>query len=276
MKKQVKIWGLIAIMLFLTMGFASCYKHKIYEKGYWQYIVVGKNSLFPKNKDDIEVAIVGLTESGKEQEALDVPRTIDGMEVSSFGHRRSRYEIESEKLKRLYIHDNIERIDYPSLYYFYFNNVKWECGEFPYEFKIIYSGYDEPIHYDWHIKTYIYMELYDEINKKYKEELAYKEELESYKYYWENESYYWFEVEFAPANVAFMNNYSEEINKGYYRADDIENGEKITEPPAPEREGYIFTGWYTEAEAINLWDFDNRIDMSDGEELRLYAGWRAI
>ena len=77
------------------MGFASCYKHKIYEKGYWQYIVVGKNSLFPNNKDDIEVAIVGLTESGKVQEALDVPRTIDGMEVSSFGHRRSRYEIES-------------------------------------------------------------------------------------------------------------------------------------------------------------------------------------
>lgn len=158
-------------------------------------------------------------------------------------------------------------MDYQSLYYFYFNNVKWEHGEFDYEFKIIYSGYAE-LNYVYHLnpKIYIYKDLYEEIDIKYRELVG---ELEP------GESYY-HEAIFTPANIAFMNNYSEEINKGYYRADDVENGEKISEPPAPEREGYIFTGWYTEAEAINLWNFDNRIDMSDGEELRLYAGWRAI
>lgn len=272
MKKKIKVWSLIAVIIFLMMGFASCqiFKRKIHEDGYWQYMVISGYS-----KDSREVAIVGLTESGKEQEALDVPRTIEGMKVTSFGYTKGSffmgggyYKIESENLKRLYIHDNIEHIFYSSLYYFYFNNIEWECGEFPYEFKIIYSGYDEPNHYDYHIKTYIYKELYDEINKKY------KEELKNYGDYEEKESYYWFEVEFAPANVAFMNNYSEEINKGYYRADDIENGEKITEPPVPERDGYIFTGWYTEAEAIKLWDFDTQVDILDGEELKLYAGWR--
>ena len=267
MKKEIKVWSLIAVIIFLTMGFASCqiFKRKIHEDGYWQYIVIGGNS-----KDSREVAIVGLTESGKEQEALDVPCTIKGIKVTSFGYAGSHYKIESENLKRLYIHDNLEHMDYQSLYYFYFNNIEWVHGEFDYEFKIIYSGYTEPDYY-WD-----YKELYTEIDKKYKEELEYKEELDNYGDYGENESYYWFEVEFAPANVAFMNNYSEEINKGYYRADDIENGEKITEPPVPERDGYIFTGWYTETEATNLWDFDTQVDMSDREELRLYAGWHAI
>ena len=244
-----------------SMAFCQI-KRKIHEDGYWQYIVIGGNS-----KDSREVAIVGLTESGKEQEALDVPCTIDGMKVTSFGYGGSSYKIESENLKRLYIHDNLEHMDYQSLYYFYFNNIEWECGEFPYEFKIIYSGYTE-LNYvnQLNPKIYIYKDLYEEIDKKYRElvgELGPGE-------------FYCHEAIFTTANVAFMNNYSEEINKGYYRADDIENGEKISEPPAPERKGYIFTGWYTEAEAINLWNFDTHVDMSDGEELKLFAGWRAI
>lgn len=76
-----------------SMAFCQI-KRKIHEDGYWQYIVIGGNS-----KDSREVAIVGLTESGKEQEALDVPCTIDGMKVTSFGHVRSSYKsykIESE------------------------------------------------------------------------------------------------------------------------------------------------------------------------------------
>ena len=254
---------IVFILSLMTIVLAFCQiKRKIHEDGYWQYIVIGGNS-----KDSREVAIVGLTESGKEQEALDVPCTIKGIKVTSFGYGGSSYKIESENLKRLYIHDNLEHMDYQSLYYFYFNNIEWECGEFPYEFKIIYSGYTE-LNYvnQLNPKIYIYKDLYEEIDKKYRElvgELGPGE-------------FYCHEAIFTTANVAFMNNYSEEINKGYYRADDIENGEKISEPPAPERKGYIFTGWYMEAEAINLWDFDTQVDMSDGEELKLYAGWRAI
>lgn len=262
MKKKIRVWSLIAVIIFLMMGFASCqiFKRKIHEDGYWQYIVIGGHS-----EDGGEVAIVGLTESGKEQEALDVPRKIKGIKVTSFGYAGSRYKIESENLKRLYIHDNIEHIFYSSLYYFYFNNIEWECGEFPYEFKIIYSGYDEPDYVShYYFTIYIYKDLYEEIDKKYKELVG---ELGPGEYYIHTRL-------FALANVAFMNNYSEEINKGYYRADDIENGEKISEPPVPERDGYIFTGWYTEAEAIKLWDFDTQVDILDGEELKLYAGWR--
>lgn len=266
MKKKIMLWGLITVMLFLTTGLVACnIDYKIYEDGYWQYIIIGKNNVYsPKNPDDREIAIVGLTESGKEQTSLDVPRTIDGMDVTRIGYSKRSlimegggdYKIESSNLERLYLHDNIKQIYTNALYYFYLNNLLWEDGLFPYCFKILYCGMIPFDITNGTPKIFIYKELYNEIN------LA--------------EAYHWTKTFLSISNVAFMNNYSEEINKGYYRADDIENGEKITEPPVPERDGYIFTGWYTETEATNLWDFDTQVDMSDREELRLYAGWHAI
>lgn len=264
MKKKIMLWGLITVMLFLTTGLTACNEqHKIYEDGYWQYIVIGKNTYFPKNAEDREVAIVGLTEIGKEQTSLDVPRTIDGMDVTHIGYyKRSlimegggNYKIESPNLERLYLHDNIKQICTNALYYFYSNNLLWEDGLFPHCFKILYCG-TIPFNLTNGIpKIFIYKELYNEIN------LA--------------EAFHWTKTFLSISNVAFMNNYSAAVNRGYFRAEDVESGEKIPEPPVPEREGYVFTGWYTETEAINLWDFDTKAEILDGEELRLYAGWQA-
>ena len=252
-------------MLFLTTGLVACnIDYKIYEDGYWQYIIIGKNNVYsPKNPDDREIAIVGLTESGKEQTSLDVPRTIDGMDVTRIGYSKRSlimegggdYKIESSNLERLYLHDNIKQIYTNALYYFYLNNLLWEDGLFPYCFKILYCGMIPFDITNGTPKIFIYKELYNEIN------LA--------------EAYHWTKTFLSISNVAFMNNYSTENNRGYFRAEDVESGEKIPEPPAPEREGYIFTGWYTETEATNLWNFDTHVDMSDDEELRLYAGWQA-
>ena len=258
MKKKIMLWGLITVMLFLTTGLTACNEqHKIYEDGYWQYIVIGKNTYFPKNAEDREVAIVGLTEIGKEQTSLDVPRTIDGMDYkrSLIMEGGGNYKIESPNLERLYLHDNIKQICTNALYYFYSNNLLWEDGLFPHCFKILYCG-TIPFNLTNGIpKIFIYKELYNEIN------LA--------------EAFHWTKTFLSISNVAFMNNYSAAVNRGYFRAEDVESGEKIPEPPAPEREGYVFTGWYTEAEAINLWDFDTKTEIPDGEELRLYAGWQA-
>jgi hypothetical protein len=167
------LWGLITVMLFLTTGLTACIqKHKIYEDGYWQYIVIGKNTHFPQNSEDCEVAIVGLTEIGKEQTSLDVPRTIDGMDVTHIGYyKRSlimegggNYKIESPNLERLYLHDNIKQICTNALYYFYSNNLLWEDGLFPHCFKILYCG-TIPFNLTNGIpKIFIYKELYNEIN----------------------------------------------------------------------------------------------------------------
>ena len=61
-EKKIMLWGLITVMLFLTTGLVACnIDYKIYEDGYWQYIIIGKNNVYsPKNPDDREIAIVGF------------------------------------------------------------------------------------------------------------------------------------------------------------------------------------------------------------------------
>ena len=47
-------------------------------------------------------------------------------------------------------------------------------------------------------------------------------------------------------------------------------GEKITKPVSPTRNGFTFEAWYKEKETINLWDFENDIVTDD---ITLYAKW---
>lgn len=47
------------------------------------------------------------------------------------------------------------------------------------------------------------------------------------------------------------------------------SGEPVAEPEAPTRDGYAFTGWYTDAEATTAYDFTSPVN----ENLTLYAGW---
>ncbi len=49
----------------------------------------------------------------------------------------------------------------------------------------------------------------------------------------------------------------------------VEEGQCATRPADPTREGYLFIGWYTDAECTDLFDFDTPI-MSD---ITLIAGW---
>ena len=50
-------------------------------------------------------------------------------------------------------------------------------------------------------------------------------------------------------------------------------GELLEVPEAPTREGYRFTGWYTDAACFELCDTENRtIEM----DMTLYAGWEKL
>jgi hypothetical protein len=69
----------------------------------------------------------------------------------------------------------------------------------------------------------------------------------------------------------------------FYWSDDIEIGERInTLPPIPEREGYIFDGWYSDLEFINKWDFEEDMPFptleeyiynEDGPDFALFGRW---
>lgn len=50
-------------------------------------------------------------------------------------------------------------------------------------------------------------------------------------------------------------------------------GELLDEPESPSREGYIFTGWYTDSGCYELWDVKNDTIQSD---MTLYAGWQKL
>lgn len=49
----------------------------------------------------------------------------------------------------------------------------------------------------------------------------------------------------------------------------LSNGEKAAEPTVPVKEGYIFTGWYTDKECTTLYDFSAPVTA----DITLYAGW---
>ena len=50
-------------------------------------------------------------------------------------------------------------------------------------------------------------------------------------------------------------------------------GELLKMPEPPTREGYRFTGWYTDASCFDLWDTENKVIE---EDVTLYAGWEKI
>ena len=53
----------------------------------------------------------------------------------------------------------------------------------------------------------------------------------------------------------------------------VNHGEKVTEPTAPTKTGYIFFGWYKESGCTNAWYFDSDTVTSD---VTLYAGWTIL
>ena len=222
--------------------------------GDFLYINVGENSRFQDTEDE-SVAIIGFTNEGLEKEVLDIPREINGKPVHYIGLRdegflRSydSYHVYSENLRKIYIHDNIKEIAY-----FYGSEVDVMCCSYDFDVKSEGEVFVK--------KIYVYAETYAENT---------------------------YSDEFAPANIVFMNNYSAEVNGGYYRLDNVAYCEKVHIPPAPEREGYMFGGWHKEPECISEWDFETdtlpeeKTEINeDGEEEMiyqetvLYAKWTA-
>ena len=89
--------------------------------------------------------------------------------------------------------------------------------------------------------------------------------------------------DYSPANVSFRYNYAGAPNDGFYWIDDLDDELIGYIPPAPEREGYMFGGWYKEPACINAWNFavdkipaqlrDEDRTYIEYKETCLYAQW---
>lgn len=83
----------------------------------------------------------------------------------------------------------------------------------------------------------------------------------SYNYYYVD-----YTLTIDSCSVTFDNNYL-----GAEKADVVEliSGMKASKPAEPRREGYTFTGWYTDEACSELYDFSTEVTG----KLTLYAGW---
>lgn len=72
-----------------------------------------------------------------------------------------------------------------------------------------------------------------------------------------------------PCEVSFDGNYDD---AAAYASQTVNSGQKVKEPDAPLREGYVFLGWYQDAGLTQEWDFDkDKVSAA----VTLYAGWDA-
>ena len=51
-------------------------------------------------------------------------------------------------------------------------------------------------------------------------------------------------------------------------------GDKVAKPADPTKEGYTFSGWFTDEDCTKAYDFDAAVDGTQ-PEFTLYAGWKA-
>ncbi|WP_164848607.1 InlB B-repeat-containing protein [Paenibacillus sp. DCT19] len=68
-----------------------------------------------------------------------------------------------------------------------------------------------------------------------------------------------------PYTISFESNEGSVVD-----AQTVNEGTKAMAPVAPEREGYVFSGWYSESELMNAYDFTSMVVTGD---LTLYAKW---
>ena len=241
--KHVTVFTAIIFLFFVIAPSCKACNEPLEEfsDGYFRYVVVGEESRFADRGGRHVIAIIGFTELGLQQEVIDIPREIDGKPVMFIGYddnlRPWFFIVETGNIKKLYIYDNIKN-------FIYFTGI---------ETNIMCCSVNDKF------STY---------NDHYKNAYFYGSLIETHKITEE--------LDVSAANVVFINNYSTEDNYGYCGLDNVEEGEKIHKPLDPERSGYEFTGWYTEPECENLWDFDTVPVIEEDSEFRLYASWREI
>lgn len=63
------------------------------------------------------------------------------------------------------------------------------------------------------------------------------------------------------------------LGGNYILNQSIEEGQKVLVPTVPSKEGYTFTGWYSDKECSQLWDFNASTIYADTV---LYAGWQKV
>ena len=246
-KDAVRKVGLMTIVILLLVStlfvFAGCnYEAKSYRKDetffeteLFACILVGPK----KNK----VQICELTQLGLEQEELVIPKEINGYKVSDFGYGGfSSLNLHTAQPKKVFLPYGLTIHRSSHLF--------WG----PEETIIILNFSYNPTYYKYEFVQDVYFsdDKKGELTRSKNKHVA---------------------------NVRFYMNLPETDAKFYstpriHWIDNLNVGERIkTIPPIPNREGYIFSGWYMEEACTTAFNFD----LEKGEDdMELYAKWEKL
>lgn len=243
-------------IMFMMIVVSSCHfnndPYDSVESGDFIYAA----NTFCFNGKEGEVAIIGLSEQGKEKEVLVFPNMIDGYRVIAYGAKfgyRDTGPIVIEKAKKVYFCNLL--IDYDCVKtVFKFNSFVLD--------EIYIGGVgknSQMTYYDFikkdisiYVDSFIFNRDYNDIGDEYILKVS------TISYYLEEDSCYF--------------------------VDYVENEKVSVIPPEPYKEGYTFEGWYKDLDFNEKWDFDNDIVVPiskekqfecdvDYEPIKLYAKW---
>ena len=260
MKKKIMCFLLASIFCFSAVGMlGGCGNDKI-------QICNNEYFIYWADYEDNEIHIIGLTDTGKEQEFLVIPEEIDGMNVIAVGCHsgltiskiKEKYgdekyaQFQSEKLRKVFFVSHVNLVQ------------EWSGTliiQSPIFEAVLFIPNSNDIWKNLEVKSYRTSEK--GIKYGIKDQV-----LNDYDY---------------AANVSYYYNYESAPNDGYYWIDNYGYGETIEYiPEQPIRDGYTFDGWYKEPECINKWNFETDTlpqaqRDEEGKELyqetKLYAKW---
>lgn len=247
-KIQIKKIVTMLLLFILTISLSGCKNDRIKESGDFKYFLL----------DDLAY-VYELTEQGKEKEIIILPSKIDNYKTA-LGYRQgmlrsTEFIIESEKLNAIYFNSDIMSKTYhDNAIYAVLPSNENMIVFLPYSFR-----YLEGVESSSSIFNVYYSNDYSQYENNHIE--IYNGKI---------------------ANVSYQYNYEKDGFKTYF-IDDVDGETLKNVPTSPLREGYIFDGWYKEAECINKWDFENDIipakeyDESGNYlyiETILYAKWK--
>lgn len=273
--KRICVFGL-SILLFTAIIMSGCrcalLEHTFYESGFYIYDV--------HNKKDKTATIVGLTDSGKEQEVLIIPQTIGNytvVKISSTDYDSERVDKQFGAGHGMFNSDNLKRVYIPILlesHSPYFSD-KFFGGNKIDALVMMHLDY---LH-NWEEKS-VRLAANEYFRLMHKEHFS-PQVVKGYI----NDDFSCINI--LPANVSFLYNYANAENDGYYWVDDYSGTAISVIPEEPTREGFTFEGWYKESEGLNKWDFEKDIipkkeygtyENSSNKyytynETKLYAKW---
>ena len=235
-----KVFHFVGIC-FLSIALNACEvtNPQTFEEGFFEYVILNNQVRHYRNLEDECVAITRLSNEGNKQSSIEIPTEINGHPVRYIG----TFDFSKRRA--------VDRCQY------LFFDCKKDINIYVFDNVIdIIAECDANIFVcNENVKGIIYGRANYFYSTFAQKKFSYDVSSGDGKF----------------ANVTFLD-LSNETNR-IYRIECIDDGEKIPKPQNPEKNGFVFNGWYTDEKFTDEWDFNYAPKVDESFNLTLYANW---